>query len=442
MSLRDAYRLPPGAPRRVAVVGAGISGLAAAWLLSRDNAVTVFEAGAYAGGHTNTVDVTLEGITHPVDTGFLVFNRRTYPNLVAMFGLLGVAAHETEMSFSVSLECPDLEWAGSDLRSLFAQPVNLARPGFWRMLRDIVRFNAAATSVARSEPEQEVSLGAYLEANGYSREFRQWYLLPMAAAIWSCPTQTMLEYPLSTFARFCDNHGLLQVFDRPQWLSVKGGGREYVRRIVAQLDDLRLNSPVHGVYRDPDGVWVHSEGRVDRFDEIVFACHSDQALAVLGQCASEFEREILSAIRYQPNRAVLHTDADLLPRREAVWSAWNYTATPGDGGAVSVSYLINRLQLLPFRTPVVVTLNPTREPDPARVMAEFDYAHPVFDVAAVAAQRRLDAIQGVHRTWYAGAWTGYGFHEDGLRSALAVVEGLGGRVPWREAAHTRAPVAA
>lgn len=444
MSLRDAYRRPAGAPRRIAVIGAGISGLAAAWLLSRDNAVTVFEAGAYAGGHTNTVDVTLEGITHPVDTGFLVFNRRTYPNLVAMFGVLGVEAVETEMSFSVSLEQPEMEWSGIDLQSLFAQPANLVRPGFWRMVRDIVRFNGAATRVARGGLEEQASLGAYLDANGYSREFRDWYLLPMAAAIWSCPTRTMLAYPLSTFARFCDNHGLLQIFDRPQWLSVKGGGREYVRRIVGHLDDLRLNSPVHGVYRDPDGVWVHSEGRVDRFDEIVFACHSDQALAVLGPGASGFERQILSAVRYQPNRAVLHTDSGLLPRRQRVWSAWNYASAPGDGdgAAVTVSYLINRLQPLPFKTPVVVTLNPVREPDPARVIAEFDYAHPVFDSAAVSAQRRLDAIQGAHHTWFAGAWTGYGFHEDGLRSALAVVEALDGRVPWREARPARAAVAA
>ena len=437
MNMRDAFPWAPRPARRIAVVGAGISGLACAWMLSREHAVTVFEAGKQAGGHTNTVDVTVDGMTHPVDTGFLVFNRRTYPNLIALFGLLGVEAVETEMSFSVSLAQPDLEWSGTSLRSLFAQPGNAARPGFWRMLRDILRFNREATRLAREGDGAGLALGEYLTANAYSREFRDWYLLPMAAAIWSCPTRTMLDYPLDTFVRFCDNHGLLQIADRPRWLTVHGGGREYVRRMCAQLDDLRLDTPVLGVFRDAQSVWVHTPRGVDRFDEVVFACHSDQALEILGAEASSGEREILSAVRYQRNRAVLHTDADLLPRRRAVWAAWNYAAAPAGESAeravasVSVSYLINRLQPLPFDAPVAVTLNPLREPDPARVLASFDYAHPVFDVAAIAAQRALGTIQGVRRTWFAGAWTGYGFHEDGLKSALPVVEALGGSVPWR-----------
>ncbi|NMG28791.1 NAD(P)/FAD-dependent oxidoreductase [Aromatoleum evansii] len=437
MNMRDAFPWEPRRARRIAVVGAGISGLACAWMLAREHQVTVFEAGKQAGGHTNTVDVTVDGVTHPVDTGFLVFNRRTYPNLIALFGLLGVEAVETEMSFSVSLAQPDLEWSGTSLRSLFAQPGNAARPGFWRMLNDILRFNRAATRLARGGGGGDLALGEYLRANAYSREFRDWYLLPMAAAIWSCPTRTMLDYPLDTFVRFCDNHGLLQIADRPRWLTVRGGGREYVRRMCAQLDDLRLDTPVLGVFRDARAVWVHTPQGIDRFDEVVFACHSDQALAILGADASSGEREILSAVRYQPNRAVLHTDAALLPRRRAVWAAWNYAAAPGGEsaeramGAVSVSYLINRLQPLPFDTPVVVTLNPLREPDPARVLASFDYAHPVFDTAAIAAQRALGGIQGVRRTWFAGAWTGYGFHEDGLKSAVPVVEALGGSVPWR-----------
>lgn len=433
MNVRDGF-LNRGVPaRRIAVVGGGISGLACAWLLARDHAVTLFEAGAYVGGHTHTVDVTLEGVSHPVDTGFLVFNRRTYPNLVSLFGLLGVQAVETEMSFSVSLARPELEWSGTSLGSVFAQPENAARPGFWRMLRDILRFNRAATLLARTGGEDGLALGEYLDRHGYSREFRDWYLLPMAAAIWSCPTRTMMAYPLSTFVRFCDNHGLLRVSGRPQWLTVRGGGREYVRRMCRQLDDVRVNSPVRRIVRDEDGAWLTTPHGVERFDQVVLACHSDQALAILGEEATPAEREILAAIRYQPNRAVLHTDERLLPRRRGVWAAWNYAAAPGESGAdaVSVSYLLNRLQPLPFNTPVVVTLNPLCEPAPERVLGQFDYAHPVFDHAALAAQERLDAIQGARRTWYAGAWTGFGFHEDGLKSALTVVEGLGGSVPWR-----------
>jgi predicted NAD/FAD-binding protein len=437
MNMREIGRRPGGEGRRIAVIGAGVSGLATAWLLSREAAVTVFEAGAYAGGHTNTVDVTVDGVTHPVDTGFLVFNRRTYPNLVAMFGLLGVEAVESEMSFAVSLEAPALEWAGSSLQTVFAQRRNLLRPGFWRMLSDIARFNRETTQLALGGADSGDSLGEFLAVGRYSSEFRDWYLLPMAAAIWSCPTRTMLDYPLATFVRFCHNHGLLQVFDRPQWMTVRGGGREYVRRILAQLDDVRLNTPVRHVFRDRDGAWVHTGGQVERFDEVVFACHSDQALTILADEASDAEREILGAVRYQANRAVLHGDERLLPRRRSVWSAWNYLAGEAAAGddaearPVSVSYLINRLQPLPFSAPLVVSLNPFREPAPEKTFASFDYAHPVFDRAAIAAQARLPEIQGARHCWFAGAWTGYGFHEDGLKSALAIVERLGGSVPWR-----------
>jgi uncharacterized protein len=419
--------------QRIAVVGAGISGLASAWLLSRRHDVTLFEAGSYLGGHTNTVDVTLDGKTHPVDTGFLVFNEKTYPNLIAMFALLGVDSVETEMSFAVSLENPDLEWAGSNLMTVFGQKRNLVRRQFWAMLSDILRFNRESTAWLASHPDNQRSLRDFLSEGRYSDAFSDWYLLPMAAAIWSCPTGQMRDMPLATFIRFCQNHGLLQVFDRPLWRTVKGGGREYVKKIAAQLDDIRLACPVSAVTRAADGLTVAHAGGCERFDQVVMACHSDQALSILGFTASDGQREVLSAIRYQPNRAVLHTDPALLPRDSKLWSAWNYFAGEGEPGdqPVGVSYLINKLQPLPFASPVVVTLNPAREPDPAKVIAEFDYAHPIFDSAAIAAQQRLADVQGDNGIWLAGAWGSYGFHEDGLKSALRVVNGLGVRAPWQ-----------
>jgi len=420
--------------QRIAVVGAGISGLASAWLLSRQHDVTLFEAGSYLGGHSNTVDVTLEGKTHPVDTGFLVFNEKTYPNLIAMFAQLGVASVETEMSFAVSLENPDLEWAGSSLATVFRQKRNLLRPSFWSMLSDILRFNRESTDWLATHPEQPLSLQDFLRAGCYSHAFADWYLLPMAAAIWSCPTGQMRDMPLATFIRFCQNHGLLQVFDRPLWRTVLGGSREYVRKIAERLTDIRLACPVSAVTRDGEQLRVtHAQGS-ELFDQVIMACHSDQSLAILGFTASDGQRDVLSAIRYQPNRAVLHTDPALLPRDEKLWSAWNYFAGQGDPGEqpVGVSYLINKLQPLPFKTPVVVTLNPAREPDPAKVLAEFDYAHPIFDGPAIAAQQKLAEVQGENGIWLAGAWGSYGFHEDGLKSALRVVNGMGVKAPWQD----------
>ena len=424
------------APKRIAVIGGGIAGLASAWLLSRRHRVTLFEAGDYVGGHTNTIDIAVEGHRHPIDTGFLVFNDRTYPNLCALFACLGVASVESEMSFGVSLAEPEIEWAGSDLGTVFAQRSNLLRPAFLGMLSDILRFNRETTRMAAEGDAPPVSLGDYLAAGRYGSAFRDWYLLPMASAIWSCPTRTMLDYPLATFARFCHNHGLLQIFDRPRWRTVAGGGREYVRRILEELDDVQVATPVLGVQRQPDGVWLRCRDGAERFDEVVFACHSDQTLAILGAGASLDERRILGAVKYQPNLALVHTDTALLPRRRKVWSAWNDLAGAGrpDQRPVSVSYLINRLQPLPFETPVVVSLNPFTEPARDKLIRRIEYAHPVFDQAAVDAQAALPTIQGRQRSWFAGAWTGYGFHEDGLKSALVVARALGAEIPWQPSA--------
>ncbi|MDQ1813650.1 FAD-dependent oxidoreductase [Massilia sp. CCM 9210] len=419
---------------KIAVIGAGISGLSCAYRLVQGGAdVTLYEAGAYFGGHSNTVDVTLDGITHGVDTGFLVFNERTYPNLIALFAELGVETAPSDMSFSVKLPLgPErgarmLEWAGSNLDTVFAQRGNLLRPRFLGMVRDILRFNRHATSLAVAKRMPAMSLGDFLDLHGYSAQFRAWYLLPMAACIWSCPSDQMLAFPVATFIRFCHNHGLLQVSDRPQWRTVRGGSRNYVDKLLAAIPQRRLASPVTGVTRNPAGgarsVRVDTAIESEQFDHVVMACHSDQSLALLKD-AREDERSVLAAVRYQPNRAVLHTDASCLPRSRKAWSAWNYQSTASVTPQVCVHYLLNQLQPLPFTTPVIVSLNPIDEPNRARVLASFDYAHPVFDDAAVAAQARLAGFQGHQNTWFAGAWTGYGFHEDGLKSGLAAAAAL------------------
>ena len=419
---------------RIAVIGSGISGLSAALRLTPFHSVSLFESQPRLGGHANTIEVNLDGITAPVDTGFLVYNHRTYPNLVRLFGDLGVPTVASDMSFSVSVRPQDFEWCGSSLSSVFAQPANALRPDFWRMLRDIGRFNREATRLAAladeggQPPALAMPLGEFLERHGYSHAFRDGYLLPMAAAIWSCPMSTMAAFPMGSFARFFHNHGLLQVTDRPQWYTVRGGSREYVRRIRERLEDVRTGEPVTGVRRlgieGSAGVAVSTARGTEHFDQVVLACHSDQAMALLSDLQPD-EREILGAIPYQPNQAWVHTDLSLMPRRRRAWAAWNYLS---DGNTrspqVSVTYWLNRLQPLPFQRPVLLSLNPLTEPAAASVIARIDYEHPIFDQAAVAAQARLSDVQGARSTWFAGAWTGYGFHEDGLRSGLAVAEKL------------------
>ena len=420
---------------KIAVVGSGISGLSAAWQLSRDgHEVALYEAGSYFGGHTNTVDVEIDGERFGVDTGFLVFNHRTYPNLVRLFEQLQVHTSASDMSFAVKMPIDatvgarTLEWAGSNLDTVFAQRRNLLSPRFWRMLRDILRFNRQTTELALAAGAMdEIPLGDFLNAHRYSEEFRDWYLLPMAGCIWSCPTEQMLAFPLATFVRFCHNHGLIQVNNRPQWHTVTGGARHYVNKMLERIEQRYLNTAVTAVRRIPLGashqVWVESARGVQLYDHVVLATHNDQALRLLHDI-SDAERDVLSAVAYQPNQAILHTDVSCLPQSRKAWSAWNYESTGPGESRVCVHYLLNKLQPLPVDTPVIVSLNPVHAPEPSKVLARFEYAHPVFDAPAINAQRKLVALQGARNTWFAGAWTGYGFHEDGLKSGLAVAASI------------------
>ena len=420
----------------IAVIGSGISGLAAAWLLSSQHNLTLFEADRRLGGHTNTVDVTLDGVTHPVDTGFLVFNDRTYPNLIQLFELLGVRSAAADMSFSFRMENTGMEWAGTNLASVFAQKRNLLRPNFLRMVKDIVRFNRETTELMKVEQAISGTLQEYLDKQNYSVAFREWYLVPMAAAIWSSPMQQIMAFPLKTFLRFCFNHGLLQVNDRPQWRTVIGGGREYVRRMAQTISDIRLNTPVHKIHRHKNGVeLVTGNGSTEKFDHVILACHSDQSLALLADADAD-EKSILGAIKYQPNQAILHTDPSFLPKRKIAHAAWNFHAGYGENAdrPIAVTYLINKLQPLPFSRPVMVTLNPHREPNAKNVIQRLEYSHPLFDEAAIKAQRKMDTLQGRHHTWYCGAWTRYGFHEDGLTSGLRVASFFGAVSAWQQMA--------
>ena len=430
---------------KIAIVGSGISALAVAHALRGRARVTLFEASSYFGGHTHTVDVTLptpDGlVTHGVDTGFLVFNERTYPNLIKLLADLNVETAKSDMSFSVKAAvgtaCRSLEWSGSSLNTVFAQRRNLVSPRFLRMLRDVLRFNKLATQLAEAGEDGVLMqpMGDFLHQHEFSTEFRDWYFLPMIGCIWSCPVEQMLQFPVATMIRFCHNHGLLQISDRPQWWTVKGGARQYVEKITAGIADKRLNTPVRRIERDVTGVRVITDGHSERFDKLVLATHSDQALALLGD-ATPLETATLGAIRYHPNRAVLHTDTSVLPKNKLAWAAWNYER--GTGGSQSAShhrystqtaqvclhYLINKLQPIPFTQPVLVSLNPMRDIPRAHVLGEYDYAHPVFDMAAMAAQARVPQLQGQQHTYFCGAWMGYGFHEDGLKAGQAAARGL------------------
>ena len=441
--------------KRIAIIGAGISGLGCAYALRQhpEFEITLYEAGDHIGGHSNTVDFTynIDGkeITHGVDTGFLVFNRKTYPRLVRLFEEIQAPVAPSEMSFSVSIDATGksgknkkIEWAGNDINSFFGQRSNLLSPSFWRMAYDILRFNRLATQLAHQQieaghlyKEPDEKIADFLKRHRFSQSFKENYFLPMIGAIWSCSVEQMLEFPIQTMVRFCHNHGLLQIQNRPQWLTIKGGSREYVKRIVAALEKhgvaikrecvLRVNAKQSG-----DEVEVVGQAGSAYFDEVIMACHSDQTLDLVHGIDQQ-ARNILAAVPYQKNRAILHTDIRFLPEAKRCWAAWNYTAKSGDKPNakqhVSVNYLINRLQPLPDQlqdTQIIVSLNPSEEPDPILVHQEIHYAHPVFDMSAIQAQKELPLIQGTSSIWYCGAWTGFGFHEDCLRSGELVAEAL------------------
>jgi uncharacterized protein len=424
----------PGEPLRVAIIGSGISGLSCAWLLSQRHRVRVFEADARCGGHSHTVDAPGRGGSVPVDTGFIVYNEPAYPNLTALFRHFDVPTQVSDMSFAASLDGGRLEYAGTDLRGLFAQPANLLRPRFWSMLRDLLRFYRDARRDGAAAGLQP--LGEYLASHGYGEALRDDHLLPMAAAIWSAAPGQVAQYPTQAFLRFCENHHLLQVTGRPAWRTVTGGSREYVRRLSQRFAHrMHLAQGVLEVRRDEQGVALRTTAGwwPERFDQVVIATHADQALRLLPQPTDD-ERRLLGAFRFSRNEAVLHRDPALMPRRRRVWASWNYLADRREpGGPPCVTYWMNRLQGIPGE-PLFVTLNPLRAPRPELVLRTQNYEHPLFDAAAIRAQRALWTLQGRQRTWFCGAWFGSGFHEDGLQAGLAVAEALGQvRRPWHVA---------
>ncbi|MEY3232868.1 FAD-dependent oxidoreductase [Aquidulcibacter sp.] len=413
---------------KIAIIGTGITGLSAAWALKDQHEVTVFEKEARLGGHSNTVTVDYDGKKLDVDTGFIVYNALNYPNLIALFETLNVPTQQSDMSFSVRDGHPGSEWGSDGAPGYFAWKRNAFNLGHWALLADMLRFNSQAQKDVQDPALQTMSLGEYSAKLGLSQRFLERYLVPMGAAIWSTPEKGMSDYPAANFVRFFNNHRLVH-FERPNWRTVTGGSRRYVEKFTESLGDrVHLQAPVTHVRRDTDGVEVLVSGTPHRFDEVILACHSDEALALLAD-ASPRETAILGAVRYAPNEAILHRDASYMPTRKAAWASWNVSR--GDPDApIELTYWMNRLQGQDSNYPLFVTLNPAKPIDEAKIFARFNYAHPQFDAPAAEAQRQILSIQGVNKTWFAGAWQGYGFHEDGLRAGLRVALKLGGQIPW------------
>jgi uncharacterized protein len=418
--------------RKIAIVGSGISGAAAAWALNPTHDVTLFEANTSAGGHTATVDIDYDGTLVSVDTGFIVYNELNYPLLTALFQHLHVKTHSSEMSFALSLDDGRLEWSGQSYGALFAQRRNLVSPGFYWMLREVLRFNKQCLIDRAAGLLSDKTIGEYIAWRGFAARFRDDYLVPMGAAIWSTPRASMLDFPALAFVNFFDNHRLIYQ-DRPAWRTVTGGSRNYLGKLLAPLGNrVRLDEPVVCAQREHGKIIIRlKSGRPETFDAAVFAGHSNQTLAILDDASPE-ETAILSAIKFRPNRVVLHRDPALMPRRRAAWSAWNYLRSSRQGGEpeITMTYWMNRLQGIDETKPLFVSLNPEREPKTGSVFGEWTYEHPQFDAAALAAQKRLSFIQGRWNCFFAGAWTGYGFHEDGLRSGLEAAAALGAAMPW------------
>lgn len=411
---------------KIAIIGSGIAGLTSAYLLNRSHDITVFEAADWIGGHTHTVDVELNGRSYAIDTGFIVFNDWTYPNFIRLLGQLGVAFKPTEMSFSVSDPKTRTEYNGNNLNSLFAQRSNLWSLSFWGMLRDILRFNREALADLENQRiAQDTTLGDYLHSRGYGKRFIEHYIVPMGAAIWSMSLADMLAFPLQFFVRFFKNHGLLSVSNRPQWCVIEGGSSRYIEPLTASFAErIRLSCPVTRVERDADGVTVHSAAGSERFDKVVFACHSDQALKMLAQ-PSTAEQEILGALPYAENDVVLHTDTRLLPKRPLAWASWNYRLGGGEQQLAAVTYDMNILQGIEGDTTFCVSLNQTDTIEPSKVLARYRYAHPQYSLTGVSAQARWHELAGVNHTWFCGAYWANGFHEDGVVSGLRVASAFG-----------------
>lgn len=412
---------------KIAIIGTGISGLTCAYLLNRKHDITVFEAADSIGGHTATVDIEMpDGEKLAIDTGFIVYNEWTYPNFIKLLGQLGITGQKTEMSFSVHDNRSGLEYGGSNLNTLFTQRMNFLKPSFLRMVRDILRFNKASIAdLGGGCLPPDMTLGEYLAKNRYSQEFIAHYLVPMGAAIWSASTKVMLEFPLLFFVRFLKNHGLLSISERPQWYVIPSGSREYLKPLTQGFSDrIHTSTPVTGIQRNDDGVTLSTAHGNEHFDAVVIASHSDQALAMLDD-ASAAETDILSAIPYQANEVVLHTDTRLLPVHRRAWSSWNYHLTAEEQSHAVLTYDMNILQGLQSRHTFCVTLNHTNAIDPSKILRKFSYSHPVFTLAGMQAQQRWHEINGVNHTWFCGAYWRNGFHEDGVASALRICKAFG-----------------